>query len=218
MLQFRLLGIPVYIHPFFWVILAIFGGAFEVLGQFTQQGLVNMIVFIVAGALSILVHEFGHALMMKKFGHYPEVIISTLGGVAVSSGPSFTKTQSILVTLMGPIAQFTLGLIAAGIAYIAAMQGGYPTPQAAHFVQSLMLVSFVWSIFNMIPIFPMDGGQILGALLGNHRRRILHITSITIASLVIVALLALQLFFLFALAILAMMIMDNVRALKSTPR
>ena len=59
------------------------------------------------------------------------------------------------------------------------------------FLVVLVWISFIWAIFNLMPVFPLDGGQLLNAILGPKRRNITH----TIGILVAVALAALGLRF-----------------------
>jgi len=196
--------------------MAYFGGGIDLMGAFTAEKLMYTITFMVAGFISILVHELGHALMMQKYGRFPQIILHGMGGVAISSGNEFTKKQNLLVTFMGPAAQILLGLIALGI-YIAVGQENFPPGQSEHFVSSLYSVSLFWAVLNLIPIFPLDGGQILGALLGNRNRRKVHIFSIAVAGLIIGFLIVtgLAAVFMFGLIILGLLIFENVKALQN---
>ena len=193
--------------------MAIFGGGIDLLGNPSQEGLYKMLVFMAAGFLSILVHELGHGLMMKRYGRQPDIILHGLGGVAISQGRALSRMESFLVTIMGPLAQIALGCIAFGI-FVAVGPSAFPTVQSLHFVESLYFVSFFWALINLIPIFPLDGGQILSIALGPKRQRAVHVTSIVIAGLMVGYLLANGIVAIFGLVILAMLIMDNVKALK----
>lgn len=216
MLNFKLFGIPITVQPFFLLILAFIGGGFDLLQAPTQTVLFHVIVFMVAGFISILVHELGHALMMKKYGRYPEIILHGLGGVAISSGSAFTRKQNLLVTIMGPVAQIVLGLIAGAIYYVIGSDN-FPSGQSEHFVISLAGVSIFWALANLIPVFPLDGGQILGAILGNHRRKMVHIVSIVTCGLIIAFIIFSGLISIFpiALIILAMLLFDNLKAIQN---
>jgi len=216
MINFKLFGMPITVQPFFFLILAMFGGAFDLLNGFTTAKFLLVIVFIIAGFISILIHELGHALMMKKYGRHPEIILHGFGGVAISSGIPFTKKQSILVTAMGPLAQLILSGLAFGILKL--MEGKFPTDQSFYFVHSLWFVSWYWALLNLIPIFPLDGGQLLSAFMGPRRQKDVHLTGIVLAGLIIAGLIYLLIttghLQIFALVILAMLIMDNIKALE----
>lgn len=63
MVHFTLFGIPVYIRPSFWVVLAIFGGALSIS---SVEDLIYPALFVIAGFVAILSHEMGHALVGRK--------------------------------------------------------------------------------------------------------------------------------------------------------
>ncbi len=200
------------VQPFFLLIMAYIGGGSALLSEFSTENLYKVLVFVAAGFLSIIVHELGHALMMKRYGRLPQIVLHGMGGVAISTGTPFTKKQNLLVTIMGPAAQIALGLIAL---LIYRSIDKFPTEQSAHFVFSLCSVSLFWAVLNLIPIFPLDGGQILGTLLGDKRRKGVHIFSIVLAGGIIALLLINGQTPLFALLILGLLIFDNVKALQN---
>ena len=64
MVHFTLFGIPVYIRPSFWVVLAIFGGALSIS---SVEDLIYPALFVIAGFVAILSHEMGHALVAASW-------------------------------------------------------------------------------------------------------------------------------------------------------
>ena len=173
MINFRLFGIPVTVQPLHWLILALFGG---ITRAKDQEGLLLVALFMLAGFFSILVHEFGHALTGRKFGTNPEVILHGMGGVAVFPHARFSRWQSILVTAAGPAIQLVLAALALAILIF----GGLPETLILNFFSSLFLVSLFWALLNLIPVYPMDGGQIMFAILGPARRTLaLQISIVT---------------------------------------
>ncbi len=214
MLRFRLFGIPIFVQPFFWVIMALFGGGVEVLQTPSSQGFVNVIVFIAAGFLSVLVHEMGHALVNRRYGRHPHIILHGLGGVAISQGPRLSRVQNILMIAAGPGLQILLGIIALIIIRTVGPEDSFPTQQSYHFVHSLMYISIAWAVLNLIPIYPLDGGQILSNILGPRRSKITHIVSIVVGVGAILLLLLGGSLPFFAILILGMLVYDNIRAIK----
>lgn len=79
MLRFRLFNIPVFVHPWFWLTLALIGGG---LRANDTTALIEVAMFVLAGFVSVLVHEFGHALMIKKYRLPTEVHLVAFGGFA----------------------------------------------------------------------------------------------------------------------------------------
>src|SRR5438046_122636 len=101
-LHFRLFGIPVRIHPMFWLFGVIFGW------RHTQEpdGMVRLLVFLGCMLLSLLVHEMGHVLMGRVFGARSHIILYAMGGLAVSDVRLPGRWQRILVSAAGPVAGF----------------------------------------------------------------------------------------------------------------
>lgn len=195
-LNFRLFGIPVSIHPMSWVILAVLGGAF---GVSDGDDLSRVAVFVVAGMLCLLVHEFGHAFTGRATGALVEGIeIAGMGGTTSFLTLPQQRWRYLLVVLAGPLASLVLcgvfGLafgLQLGNAW-AGVQYAYQMPWREYLPIELqqqlalglmtreipamllefygvgMLVCFWWSVFNLLPVFPLDGGKFLGSLLKNY--------------------------------------------------
>jgi Zn-dependent protease len=186
-LHFRVFGIPTRIHPGFWLAAFILG--FGV----TDQGRdpVPLLLFMLVEFVSILVHELGHALLMRRYGYAPRIVLYHLGGLAIrDQGYSFGLTkpsrhdvnQSILISLAGPGAGFLLAaltvlLIYAGggsVSFGFMSWGGLPwqvrTPESwsrafellAHFS---LVINIFWGLINLVPVLPLDGGQVARELL-----------------------------------------------------
>ncbi len=195
-LRFSLLGIPVSIHPMSWVVLALLGGAF---GVSNSEDLNEMLLFVVAGMLCLLVHELGHALSGRATGALVEGIeISGLGGTTRFAMLPQQRWCHVLTVLAGPLASLVLvGLF--GLAFglhlgnaWAGVRLAYLMPWCEYLPLDLqqqimigmhthdvstfwmqfyavgMLVCFWWSVFNLLPIFPLDGGRFLATLLNNY--------------------------------------------------
>ena len=210
MLRFNIFGITVNIQPAFWLIMAMIGGAFPLLSSPSTVGLINLIVFIGAGFVSILTHELGHALVMKRFRSAPQIILHGMGGVMISAGHPLKKSQSFRVIITGPLAQIILGLIAFFILEKVAPES-FPTPQSHFFVFYLMCVSIFWALINLLPIYPLDGGLLLKTLL--NKPRIVYLISIITISLLGVFCLRTGNFF--GLIILIMLGVENFKAFKA---
>ena len=177
MIQFTLFGIPVRVEPLFWVTTALLGGA---LYANNQEDMLRTAMFMLAAFVSVLIHEMGHALTIKKFKLPTNVVLTFMGGYATYPPGVLTRTRSFLVTLAGPGVQFAFGI---GVMYLRAylpVQG----MQVDSFFYYLVIISLVWAIFNCLPIYPMDGGQMLAAILGPRRATALHTTGIVTAAAV----------------------------------
>lgn len=175
MLQFNIFGIPVTVQPFFWITLAMLGSGGFRSGD-TRMALLYMALFVLAGFISILVHELGHALTARKFGARCHIVLEAFGGYAAYAGITMSRLQSFLITAAGPLFQIVFGCL------IYVIKNQLPPIQApaAYFIERLYLISWIWAIFNLLPILPLDGGRLLEATLGPQRIKItLWVTIIT---------------------------------------
>lgn len=117
----------------------------------------------------ILLHEFGHILMARRFGvRTPDVILLPIGGVARLERIPEEPRQELLIALAGPAVTLAIAAflylilrLTGSDADVGALGPGRP------FLTQLMAVNVYLLLFNMIPAFPMDGGRVLRALLAS---------------------------------------------------
>lgn len=178
MLSFNLFAIPVRVAPFFWVAMALIGGGLTVRNS---TDMLNVILFMLAGFISILVHELGHALTIRKFGLPTEITLHGFGGYATYPPGRLDRKQSFLVTAAGPGMQILLAiLMIILIRYI-------PIPPESLLrvlVYYLMLVSIFWAVLNCLPVYPMDGGHMLAAMLGPRREHLVYLIGVFLAAFI----------------------------------
>ncbi len=184
MLRFQLFGFPVRIEWTFWILCLILGMSYlqepgsEALGKFV------FLAAIVTG--SILVHELGHAYARKQCGApYSELILHNFGGLCTGPG-HFTRGQTIWIAGAGPLASITLGCLAWLLIFTPGASEG---TWVKFFVFQMIWVNIGWAIINLLPIFPLDGGQIAAAAAGpRHYRTVLWVGVVLAALLAILAL------------------------------
>ncbi len=175
MLSFRFLGIPVFVQPWFWITMALIGGA---LRANDSASILMTLMFVLAGFISILCHEIGHALMIRKYRFPTEIHLVAFGGFARFPSGQLERKQSFLVTAAGPALQFVLGIIALiALQLISVPEGSLLQALLVY----LMLVSFFWSILNCLPVYPLDGGQMLSSILGPQRSKIVHLIGVFVS-------------------------------------
>ena len=192
-LNFRLLGIPIRVHPFFWVLAAL-------LGWQGRDGSA-ILVWVACVFVSILVHEFGHGLTARRLaGQRPTIILYAMGGLCVYDRDHQFPWRRLAVLLMGPGAGFLLYLLVAavgtallGVTPFPMMVSIHPAPAWASPLMyeayfDLAFINLVWGVFNLLPIYPLDGGQVSHTLLSmnNHREgpRRCFIVSMGVAAVV----------------------------------
>lgn len=159
----RIFGIPIYLDMFFVLVLLLFTHPYFTKGdtQMISAGLVIVIGLLV----SILLHELGHALMGRLFGaNVSHIELTGLGGVAHferSLPPS--AWRRMLIFLAGPAVNLGLWL---GFYELATMAGGAGKPALTQALAVLAYANFWLMAFNLLPAYPLDGGQTLEAFLG----------------------------------------------------
>lgn len=174
-LNFSLFGIPVRVQPAFWLIGALMGMG---LGE-----LPTVLVWIVAFFIGILCHEMGHALVMRAYGFHPWITLYGLGGMAsydysqAARAGRWTTLRQIVISAAGPAAGFLLAALVVAALTLSGhdviVEVGAPlglfagTPDklfgrwpATYFVNDLLFVTVVYGIFNLLPVYPLDGGKI----------------------------------------------------------
>lgn len=126
------------------------------------------VVFLLALFGCVLLHEFGHIRMARRFGvRTPEVLLLPIGGLARLERMPEEPKQELLIAAAGPAVTL---VIAAGL-YLALRGAGVPLdpdqmePGQTGLLQQVMWVNVALLFFNLLPIFPMDGGRMLRALL-----------------------------------------------------
>lgn len=162
MIRFSLFGIPVEIQPWFWLTMGLIG---SINGGNDPEGLLMIGLFMIAGFVSILVHELGHALTGRAFGAPTAIVLHAFGGFAVFPSARFTRWQDILVTAAGPAVQIALG----GLAFLVLTRVELPNIQIERLFFFLMSISIFWAILNLIPVIPLDGGRLMASFLGPRR-------------------------------------------------
>ncbi len=142
--------IPITVHFAFWITAGIIG----FINSFSLTGILLWIGIIL---VSILVHEFGHALTAKAFGQKPRIELIAFGGLTYPEGKRLKKWQEFIVVLNGPIFGFGLFLLATALLQVPSLQEGI----TGGVLKVMQMVNLFWTAFNLIPVFPLDGGQLL---------------------------------------------------------
>jgi Zn-dependent protease len=158
--RFRFLGIPVRVHPLFWLATLLLGGNFS-----TPE----ILIWVPCVFVSILVHEYGHGLMSRLFRCSPSIVLYGMGGLCYSEAERQTPWQRLAVLFAGPGAGFLLyGCIEGG--YLAL---GEPLLGSVgwRIYRFMTFINLSWNVLNLFPIWPLDGGQITGVVLSMINRR-----------------------------------------------
>lgn len=190
--NFQVLGIPVRVSPWFW-------GVSMMMGARSGASAQDVLVWVAVVFFSILIHEMGHALVIRYYGWTPRIVLYGFGGLAIYD-PTIapwqpgrrvrrTSAQQIMISLAGPGTQIILAAIVMALLAtsnrsvflpFAGLISSEPTPEALQgfpfygvlgtgpplsallqlVVFDLIWVNVFWALLNLLPIYPLDGGQV----------------------------------------------------------
>ena len=211
-LNFSLFGIPVRIHPFFWLFSAILG--------WNARDPKVVVLWVACVFISILIHELGHALTAQAYGWPPHIVLYSFGGYA-SFNPTwgYTTGRAILISFAGPGAGFILFGIVYGIEFLL-NQRDVEISHYGHVTFRFMeFINFWWGMVNLLPVYPLDGGQISRNALTHWRPHDGYDISLKL-SLVVAGGMAVWLFSLgmtFNALLFASLAFDNLQTLQRGP-
>ena len=149
-LRFSVVGIPVRVHPIFWVTSVFLAW---------EPGRLDLVfVRVLAIFVAVLVHELGHAFVTRWFGWYPEIVLYFFGGYATTTRHSPWK--DIAVSAAGPAAGFAVFFLLLFGAVPAARNGTLQNELLRDALSFSLFINFVWNVMNLLPVLPLDGGHI----------------------------------------------------------
>src|ERR1051325_1407391 len=177
-LRFSVAGIPVRVHPLFWVISFLFG--------FSANNLLITVFWVVVVFVSILIHELGHAFAFRRYGLRSTIVLHFAGGLTVPESVSWGTNwanvalgprQEIFISLAGPVSGFLFAsliiggvLLSGGSIGVNWLLGFIPLPSLRSipfggaflgvFISLLLAVNLFWGLINLVPVYPLDGGNV----------------------------------------------------------
>jgi len=183
-IDFQVLGVPVRISGLFWIGTGLIGWGIcqAFAGGDQREVLVYLAIWTAVVLVSILVHELGHALMYRRYGQEARIILYHFGGLAIPTNwgrrRHLRPAERFLVSAAGPVAQLLLAaalvllLRAAGsfvpfpissIGKALGLYAGRPfsSPHVEAVVEFLLYVNVMWPLLNLMPVPPLDGGQMV---------------------------------------------------------
>lgn len=164
---FRIRGIQLAVHLSFFLLLAY---AAEMGWQEAGwEGLLWSVATLLAFFTCVVLHELGHSFTAMRFGiRVRRILLMPIGGMAEFDEIPRQPSRELLITLAGPAVNF---VIAAALSCWVGFPQGWPwndyeyAANARGFAGLVMAWNLLMGCFNLVPIFPMDGGRILRAIL-----------------------------------------------------
>jgi len=159
---FRLFGIDVYLHwSWFLIVLFDIQSRSQMYNSYAWNALETLSLFGI-----VLMHEFGHALACRQVGGKAnQIVLWPLGGVAYVAPPQ--RPGAMLWSIAaGPLVNVVLVPVLFGLS-IFARQAGWEdrSPNFSTYLAAVQVTNLIILIFNLLPIYPLDGGQIFRSLL-----------------------------------------------------
>lgn len=148
--------IPITIHPIFWLFAAL-------IGYLNSGQLIGVFVWVLIIFISVLIHEFGHALTAVFFGQSAKIALIALGGVTSYQGGKISFWKQFLIVLNGPLFGFFLFVFATLLLRAKGDWSEFPTIYFG--LKITQIANLFWTVVNLLPIMPLDGGQLLRIVL-----------------------------------------------------
>jgi len=185
---FTLGTIPVYANIWFALILGFLA--------MNQPGPGYSLAVVAAWSVSLLVHEFGHALVARRYGLQPQILLHGIGGLCFHE-PISSDRKNAFIIAAGPGLEIAFGLLILALQKVvesAAPEMIYQAVDAnrvmitpfGYLLEMTVYLSIIWGLINLIPLHPLDGGQLFRLFMRRKQRpaqaeRTTHIVSIAFA-------------------------------------
>ena len=181
---FRISGIQLAVHSSFFLLLAYVAwlGWTEAVSDH-QPGYIGALVncgFLAVFFVCVVLHELGHATAARHFGiRVPRILLLPVGGMAQMEAMPKSPSKEFVIAIAGPAVNFLIiGLLMVVAPFPSEQIGdfvrsflGLPynpnTDLDLHWPQFLMATNLLMGCFNLIPVFPMDGGRVFRAFLAS---------------------------------------------------
>jgi Zn-dependent protease len=204
-IQFKIFNIPVRIHLYFLIIVVFLSTT-----RIAQPAL--LVSWVAVVTVSVILHELGHALAARAFGREPSIELIGIGGVTYTPKAGSTLAESLITSLAGPLVGIIIGLSFLWLGNLLKPV----SPVAAVIIGDIVWVNLYWSLANLLPVLPLDGGNIALALLARLFKKRGHLIAALVSFTVSAALAVYTVWnrYWFAALLLGFLALYNLRQLR----
>lgn len=162
---FRVFGIQLAVHASFFLLLAYWG--YQGWQEGGAIGMAYSVGLIVLFFGCVILHELGHSLTARRYGiRTPRILLLPIGGVAEMERIPRKPSEELLITIAGPAVNFVLVAVLLPFTWQALFGADEVSEYSLLGMTSqLVVANLIMGVFNLAPVFPMDGGRIFRALL-----------------------------------------------------
>ena len=235
--SFRIFGVPVHVKFWFWAACLLTGA--------NQEETSAILIWVAVCFGSILLHEMGHVCAFRWFGAEAEVVLYGWGGLAIPRRGVRGSLARLTVSLAGPVAGFCAAALVAAAAWFSGARihlgwylflpwlRAYPAAAAGIapgtssylwyvLLNDLLFVNLYWGLVNLLPVYPLDGGQASRALFersdpSQGRRKSLILSAALAAAIVVAGVLEKSGYVVVMFAVLAVSSLQALEAERSRP-
>ena len=166
---FRIFGIQLSVHASFLLL------AYYPYVGWKEGGIPGMLwwsLLIFSFFFCVVLHELGHSLTARRFGvNVPRILLTPIGGMAEFDRIPRRPSAELLITAAGPAVNFLIVAVLLPVVWGPIFSDTeFPEMSWPGFAVQLALANLLMGGFNLLPVFPMDGGRILRALLATRLR------------------------------------------------
>lgn len=182
LLRGRVLGFPVHLDLSFVIIMGVFG---------YRPGVTvtEIVLWLLITPLAVLTHELGHAVLARAAGAEPEIALAGFGGVTTYTPPrELSRGRSLGISLAGPAVGLVLGGLLLAVAWSSIGDNLEVGSWQYIALEYGIWTCLGWSLFNLLPVLPLDGGQAMRELLpGSPEVRLRRAAAVSIVVAVLAA-------------------------------
>ena len=133
---------------------------------------------LLAYLITIILHEFAHSFVANRLGYRLNIINIMPHGASLSGQSHFFSVRDeILIAIAGPIANIVIAVICCALWWL--------FPETYFYTQQFVYANTITAVVNCLPIFPLDGGRVLLAVLGKNGNKISAIKKVRLTGIIL---------------------------------